>query len=170
MRVNPRAADRRPMLDWSRIQTVLLDMDGTLLDLHFDNYFWLEHVPACYASEHQIPVDDARQKLLEEFSSFHGRLEFYCIDFWSDRLKLDIEHEKASLHGRIRFLPHATKLLEQLQASSRQTIIVTNAHRKTFEIKDRKLQLSARVDGVVVSHELAFAKEDIGFWWRKRSA
>ncbi|HBT55971.1 MAG TPA: haloacid dehalogenase, partial [Pseudomonas sp.] len=34
------------MLNWNAIDTVLLDMDGTLLDLHFDNHFWLEHMPA----------------------------------------------------------------------------------------------------------------------------
>src|SRR5688572_6670841 len=34
-----------PMIDWNAVDTVLLDMDGTLLDLHFDNYFWLTHLP-----------------------------------------------------------------------------------------------------------------------------
>ncbi|MGB5279222.1 MAG: haloacid dehalogenase, partial [Gammaproteobacteria bacterium] len=27
--------------DLTDIDTVLLDLDGTLLDLHFDNHFWL---------------------------------------------------------------------------------------------------------------------------------
>ena len=26
------------MINWQQIDTVFLDMDGTLLDLHFDNY------------------------------------------------------------------------------------------------------------------------------------
>ncbi|MDH3916294.1 MAG: haloacid dehalogenase, partial [Chromatiales bacterium] len=34
--------------DWSTVDTVLLDMDGTLLDLRFDNYFWQELVPSRY--------------------------------------------------------------------------------------------------------------------------
>lgn len=33
------------MFNWKTIDTVLLDMDGTLLDLHFDNHFWLSLVP-----------------------------------------------------------------------------------------------------------------------------
>ena len=33
------------IIDWTRIDTILLDMDGTLLDLGFDNFFWREHVP-----------------------------------------------------------------------------------------------------------------------------
>ena len=35
--------------DWSRIDHVLLDLDGTLLDLDFDNHFWQTLVPACGA-------------------------------------------------------------------------------------------------------------------------
>ena len=34
------------MLNWSKIDTVLLDMDGTLLDLHYDSHFWLNVIPA----------------------------------------------------------------------------------------------------------------------------
>ena len=43
-----------PSLPWSDIDTVLLDMDGTLLDLHFDNHFWLEHLPQRYAELHGV--------------------------------------------------------------------------------------------------------------------
>ena len=41
-------------LPWPDIDTVLLDMDGTLLDLHFDNHFWLELLPQRYAELHGI--------------------------------------------------------------------------------------------------------------------
>jgi putative hydrolase of the HAD superfamily len=34
-----------PSLDWDRIDDVLLDMDGTLLDRHFDNFFFEEELP-----------------------------------------------------------------------------------------------------------------------------
>lgn len=30
---------------WQEVDTVLLDMDGTLTDLAFDNYFWQTLVP-----------------------------------------------------------------------------------------------------------------------------
>ena len=50
----PEAAGGRP--DWRAIDTVLLDMDGTLLDLRFDNYFWLELVPRKYGAMAMLPV------------------------------------------------------------------------------------------------------------------
>ena len=32
--------------EWQHIDTVLFDLDGTLLDLAFDNHLWREIVPA----------------------------------------------------------------------------------------------------------------------------
>ncbi|HNG60363.1 MAG TPA: haloacid dehalogenase, partial [Cellvibrionaceae bacterium] len=39
------------MIPWQAIDTLLLDMDGTLLDLHYDNYFWLEYLPRAFAAK-----------------------------------------------------------------------------------------------------------------------
>ena len=53
----PERAARAPALTpecWMRVETVLLDLDGTLLDLAFDNYFWRERVPAAYAAARAI--------------------------------------------------------------------------------------------------------------------
>ena len=48
-------------LDWHTIDTVLLDMDGTLLDLYYDNHFWREHVPMRFAEKQKISLDQAKQ-------------------------------------------------------------------------------------------------------------
>ena len=47
-------------LNWNDIDTVLLDMDGTLLDRHFDDHFWLDHVPKRYADRYGMPLGTAR--------------------------------------------------------------------------------------------------------------
>ncbi len=47
------------MIDWDNIDTVLLDMDGTLLDLGFDNWFWQPHVPEQYPPSRHLPYPAA---------------------------------------------------------------------------------------------------------------
>ena len=65
-------------LDWLHIDSVFLDMDGTLLDLHFDNHFWLEYVPACYANRHRMALEQATDVV---FSHFHGDHVYGLIGF-----------------------------------------------------------------------------------------
>ena len=78
------------MINWQQIDTVLLDMDGTLLDLHYDNYFWNEYLPDYYAKLHGLEPLATRKNLVERFRSRLGELEFYCIEFWSNDLQLDL--------------------------------------------------------------------------------
>lgn len=89
-----------PTLPWSAIDTVLLDMDGTLLDLHFDNHFWLEHLPQRYAERNGLSRAEADAVLEPLFREHAGQLNWYCLDFWSRELDLSIrelKHEVAHL-------------------------------------------------------------------------
>ena len=63
------------MINWNVIDTVLLDMDGTLLDLHFDNHFWMEHLPRVYAEKQQITLEASFTQLSDRFHSGRGTLE-----------------------------------------------------------------------------------------------
>ena len=70
------------MLDWQQIDTLFLDMDGTLLDLHFDNYFWLG---TCHnaAATRGGSVEEAKQLIQRKTDSQSGTLNWYCLDYWS---------------------------------------------------------------------------------------
>ena len=77
-------------LDWQNIDTVLLDVDGTLLDLHYDNFVWDQRVPEAYANLNQLPLPDAKHQLFEQMRVVHGTIDFYSFDFWSEQTGLDI--------------------------------------------------------------------------------
>jgi putative hydrolase of the HAD superfamily len=154
------------MVDWSAIDTVLLDMDGTLLDLHFDNYFWLEHLPRCYASHVGCDVTEASRLLTGLSESLHGSLDWYCLDYWSAWTGLDIEALKHEVRHLIRYRPGTPEFLAFLQKEGKQMLLVTNAHPRALRLKLQASGLDRHLHSFVSSHELQLAKENPGFWQR----
>ncbi len=144
--------------------TVLLDMDGTLLDLNFDNHFWQEFVPLRYAQQHQLSLQEAKQQLRPRFKQMEGRLEWYCLDYWTQALQLDIVGLKTELAELIRVLPHVIEFLDALKASQRQVLLVTNAHQESLRLKMDKTCLQPFFDAIVCAHNFGMAKEHEGFW------
>jgi len=152
------------IVDWAAIDTVLVDMDGTLLDLNFDTFFWRELVPQRYAVRNGLTVLEARAKLEPRFDAKMGTLEWYCLDHWARDLELDLKTLKREHRERIRFLPGAQEFLASVRARGKRLSIVTNAHRDTFAVKAEHTGLDRLVDSVVCSHDFAAPKESAAFW------
>ncbi len=152
------------MIEWQKIDTILLDMDGTLLDLNFDNHFWQEFVPLKYARLHYMAIEDAKLELLPRFKAMEGKLEWYCLDYWSQELQLNIAGLKQELSGLIAVHPHVTDFLEAVRISGKRLILVTNAHRDSLNLKMEKTCLHIFFDEIVCSHDFGMAKEQPGFW------
>lgn len=146
------------------IDTVLVDMDGTLLDLAFDNYFWRDLVPAVYAERTGIALEEARLDITSRYDQVTGRLAWYCLDHWSRELGLDLAELKWSHRHLIDYLPGATSFLAAVREAGKQLLIVTNAHPRAIAIKTAQTHIRERVDGIVCSHELGAPKESGEFW------
>ncbi len=152
------------MINWKQIDTVLLDMDGTLLDLNFDNHFWKQFVPERYAEKNRITIEQAKRQLEPQLKAMEGRLEWYCLDYWSEQLALNMLELKQEIAELISILPHVVDFLSELQQTKRQVLLVTNAHRDTLGLKLEKTRLHAFFDDIVCSHDFGMAKEQPGFW------
>ncbi|WP_079204424.1 MULTISPECIES: GMP/IMP nucleotidase [Pseudomonas] len=154
-----------PSLPWSEIDTVLLDMDGTLLDLHFDNHFWLEHLPQRYAELHGISRALADAELLPLFHAHAGQLNWYCTDFWSRELNLSIRDLKREVAHLIALRPDADTFLAAVRAAGKRVVLITNAHRDSLSLKLERIELAPYFDRLISSHDYGFAKEAQQFWF-----
>lgn len=158
------------MVAWNETETLLLDLDGTLLDLHYDNHFWLEHVPRRYAEKHGLAFDVARQELLARYKRVEGTLEWYCVDYWTRELGLDIPQLKEEVDHLIAVHPHVLEFLEAVRARRKRIVLVTNAHGKALAIKFRRTRLKGHFDAVVCAHDLGLPKEQPAFWEKMHGA
>ncbi len=152
------------MLPWSQIDTVMFDMDGTLLDLHFDNYFWLQLVPKQYSAKHSLSEAEALEAIKEKYENVFGTLNWYCIDYWQEQLQLDIPEMKRSVSHKIAVRPSVLNFLEALQKTNKRILLVTNAHPMSMQLKISHTGIADYFHQCVSSHRLNLAKENPGFW------
>lgn len=153
-----------PSLAWHDIDTVLLDMDGTLLDLHYDNHFWLEHLPQRYAELHGISRAMAELEMQPLFERHAGSLNWYCLDFWSAELKLPVRELKLETADLIALRPDADTFLQSIRQAGKRVILITNAHRDSLSLKLERVALAPYFERLISSHDYGFPKEDQQFW------
>jgi HAD superfamily hydrolase (TIGR01509 family) len=154
---------------WDKIDTILLDMDGTLLDKHFDDYFWEHYVPEIFAEKNDLTPLEARKELLARYKSIEGTLAWTDLDYWSEKLDLDIPALKLKIDHLIQVHPYVIDFLKYCRTIEKKVYLVTNAHSKTLDIKIRKTDIGSYFDRIICSQDIGLPKEDPGFWVRLES-
>ena len=139
-------------------------MDGTLLDLHYDNFFWHHHLPERWGRLHGLDAERARERLLPRFRSKAGTLSWYCLDYWTTELGIDILDLKNEVEHLIRPRPHALEFLAFLRGMSKRLVLVTNAHERLLDIKLRRTGIGTYFDALVSAHVIGKPKEETAFW------
>ena len=152
------------------VDTLLLDLDGTLLDLAYDTHFWLEILPEHYGRARGWTADEARAQILPRMRAWQGTLPWYCVDHWSRELDFDVVALKRRFPGKISWLPGAREFLARQRALGRRLVLATNSHPSTLALKDEHTRLSDHLDAVHSSHEFGAPKEDPEFWRGFRAA
>ena len=152
------------MLDWDNIDTVMLDMDGTLLDLHFDTYYWLEHLPQRYAEIHDMSTQQAKDLIYPKLMAMKGQLNWYCLDYWQSEFDVDIIALKKEVDHKVQFLPGTEAFLDWLKTTGKHIYLVTNAHEGSLAVKQPHARLERWMHGFYHSHDYGHPKEDLAFW------
>jgi 5'-nucleotidase len=151
-------------VDWSQIDDVLLDMDGTLLDRHFDNFLFEEELPRRYAVKHALAFEDARDRLMTMYRSVEGELAWTDLHYWTERVEMDVVAMHRELDHMIAFLPDAEEFLLSLRRLGKRVTILTNAHRAGVDVKTAKTGLDQQVDRIVDAFEVGWLKMRSEYW------
>jgi len=141
-------------------------MDGTVLDLRFDNLFWLEALPRHWGAARGLSEQEALAELKPRFDAKRGTLDWYCVDHWSEELGFDIAALKSALRTEIRYLPGSVEFLDHVRALGKRVLLTTNAHPISLAIKNGQTGLGRHFDELVSSHEFGVPKESPQFWAR----
>ena len=156
--------------DWSTVDTVLLDLDGTLLDLAFDNFVWLGRIPELYAERNGLSLAEAHAALMPQFVRLQGTMEWYCIDHWTRALDIDVARVHDEEAARVAWLPGARGFLERMRAAGKRLVLLTNSHPRIVEIKHARTGVLDLLDAAYSSHQFGMPKEMPGFWSAAREA
>ncbi len=150
-------------------ESVLLDMDGTLLDGHFDDLFWNDWVPKAYAAKNGLALNHARQQVQSELHAVAGQIAWYDFDRWADHFGLDLESLQESGRSLIQCRPGTLALMDYLTDHNMPMILATNAHPKVLAFKLKAIQanhppFTAYFSDIITSHSFGSPKEAHGFW------
>lgn len=154
--------------DWTRVRHVLLDMDGTLLDLAFDNFIWRQLIPERYAARRGLDLEQARAELDPHFMAVAHTLPWYDTDHWSRVTGLDVAALHREFQHRITILDGSLVFLDAARASGRKLWITTNAHPDSWRPKLEQTGIAPYFEHIVSSHDMQAPKEDERYWQRLR--
>ncbi|WP_372763429.1 GMP/IMP nucleotidase [Pseudoalteromonas sp.] len=157
------------MLNWSKIDTVLLDMDGTLLDLHYDSHFWLNVIPQQHALAKNISFEAAQADISKRYQAVNGKIQWYCSDYWEQQLNLPIMELKRQSKHLIKVRDDVPYFLTELKKAGKELILLTNAHPECVMLKFEQTAIDNYLDGVVSTHEYGVSKEQQSLWQQVQS-
>jgi 5'-nucleotidase len=160
----PSGLNSQDFPNWSQIDDVLLDMDGTLLDRHFDNFFFEEELPRRYAALHNLSFEESRDRLMAMYRSVEGELAWTDLNYWTSQVGIDVVAMHRELDHMIGFLPGAEEFLRHLQQLGKRVTIVTNAHSTGVSVKVAKTGLDRYVDRIVDAFEVGYLKMRPEYW------
>tara|TARA_Y100000590_G_scaffold145430_2_gene167250 strand:+ start:19138 stop:19791 length:654 start_codon:yes stop_codon:yes gene_type:complete len=154
-------------MEFKQVKNFLIDMDGVILDIKYDHFFWQEHMPMEYAKKNDLSLIESKKILHQIFYYKTKTKDWYDLDYWSNMIGIDVLKEKNKKNNmdKIKLNDDAIDFLQVLKKLDKKVFLITNAHKKTLDLKMSKFPLNKYFDNMICSHELNYVKEEIPFWY-----
>ena len=120
--------------------------------------------PKCMQRKMSVTIIHARELLLNTYRSVEDTLQWTDLDYWSDRLGLDIVALKRKIRHLINAHPHIIDYFQYMQRIGKKLYLITNAHPKALEVKMEQVNIGSWFERMICSQEVGAAKEQPEFW------
>ena len=161
------SANTRP--DWNSIDTVLLDLDGTLLDQAYDNHIWRDLIPQRFAVLRGLDLQAAYAEIARLFAGRSGTLDWYDIEYWTRTLGVDVAALHREVRSHVAWLPGAREFLTRMRAAGKRLVLLTNSHPAALAVKHEQTGVLDHLDAAASSQEFGAPKEQPDFWKRAQA-
>ena len=139
-------------------------MDGTLLDLAYDDFIWNELLPIRYAEQHNCTLEQSKETLFSFYQQHNHTLKWYSSRFWTSQVDVDVLALQIEYKHKVAKRQGCIELLSYLKENNYPMWIATNADYAGLQFKLEETGLRDYFDVIVSSETLGHAKEFIEFW------
>ncbi|HCF8212509.1 TPA: GMP/IMP nucleotidase, partial [Klebsiella pneumoniae] len=113
---------------------------------------------------HGISPQEAQAFIRQQYHDVQHTLNWYCLDYWSERLGLDICAMTTEMGPRAVLREDTIPFLNALKTSGKQRILLTNAHPHNLAVKLEHTGLDSHLDLLLSTHTFGYPKEDQRLW------
>lgn len=142
----------------------MFDMDGTLLDLAFDDFIWNHKLPQRHAQTHQCTLEKSQEILSAFYQEHKHTLSWYSSKYWSAKVGVDVLKLQYDFKNKIRPRLGCFELLDYLKENGYRCWLLTNADRPGLELKLENVNLGPYFEVIVSSQDIGYSKEFVEFW------
>ncbi len=150
--------------DWDKIDTVLLDMDGTLIDKRHEDDFWGEDVPKAYAKKKGISLETAKQIAYKKYHAIEGTYDWSDVGHWEKEFGVKLWGIKKESVMKMRLHPHTLRFLKFLKKNKKKVYLVTASMPRDLKMKLKHLKMTEYFDKIYTQFDINETKTTKQFW------
>ena len=121
------------------LKIISFDVDGTLVDLEYNDLIWFKEIPELVAKKKKISFEKSLKFVHEEYAKLgEHNLNWYDINYWISYFGIEISPDKIfeKYEPQVKIYPEVIPLLEELK--KKYILIVITAMPREFLIPKMK--------------------------------